>query len=107
MRNLNTNSVEANQAICQGVNVFAIDTYSRTALDRLRLLSSGLWNLAISALAAHCWQLVPSVVQAVGVTPVGTMPISTMPISTMPMGGTAETGRRQAMQPERMPAKLG
>ena len=90
MRNFITSNVEANRGISQvRVNVFAIGMYARSTFDCLRLLSSGLWDCAISALPAHQrWQLVPSVVK--------------------PQGPTTGTGRRQAMQPlQRMPARLG
>ena len=91
MRKFITNNVEAIRGISQvRINVFAIDTYARSTCDCLRLLSSGLRDLATSALFVHRrWQLVPSVVQ--------------------PVGFTTGTGRRQAMQPsmQRMPARIG
>ena len=92
MRNTITNHVEATRGNCQGHNVFAIDAYARTPFDCLRLLSSGLRDLAIRALPVLLrWQMVPSVVKPVRVT--------------------TQTGRRQAMQPsiqtERTPARLG
>ena len=93
MRKFITNNVEAIRGISQvRINVFAVDTHARSTCDCLRLLSSGLWDLATSALFAHRrWQLVPSVVQ--------------------PVGLITGTGRRQAMQPspsmQRMPARLG
>ena len=83
MRNFITNHVEAIRGTSQVNHVFAIDAYARSAFDCLRLLSSGLRDLAISALPAQLrWQMVPSVVKPVRVT--------------------TQTGRRQAMQPSFM-----
>lgn len=80
MRNFISNHVEAICGIRQVNHVFAIDAYARSTYDCLRLLSSGLGDLALRALAAQMrWQMVPSVVKPVRVT--------------------AQTGRRQAMQP--------
>jgi hypothetical protein len=92
MRNFITNHVEAIRGISQGNHVFAIDAYARTAVDCLRLLSSGLRDLALCALPAQLrWQMVPSVVKPVRVA--------------------TRTGRPQAMQPSitttRTPARLG
>ena len=58
MRNFITYHVEAIRGISQVNHVFAIDAYARSAFDCLRLLSSGLRDLALCALPVQLrWQM--------------------------------------------------